>query len=77
MAPARPDSQSEERRAHRCHLPAHDDTRAARQMLFESLQDFIGVGGHGTQIAILRAGIDIDHRLHVVVAHGRRARGRG
>ena len=30
--------------------------------------------GHRAQIAVLRAGVNVDHRLHVVVVHHRRTR---
>ena len=39
------------------------------QLFIEVLQDFVRVGGDGSQIAILRAGIDINNRLHVVMVY--------
>ena len=40
------------------------------------LDDLVGVRGHRAQIAILRAGVDVDDGLHVVVVDHRRARHR-
>ena len=42
---------------------------SAGQLFIEVLQDLICIGGDGPQIAILRAGIDINNRLHVVMVH--------
>ena len=45
-------------------------------MAVKGFENFIGVGGDGSEIAILGAGIDIDDGLLVVVVHGRGPRRR-
>ena len=47
---------------------------SAGQLSVEVLQDLVGVRGDGSQIAILRAGIDINDRLHVVMVDRRSPR---
>ncbi len=61
---------------HGLHLAAHDELRAAWQVLPEWLQAFIDIASHAAQIAVLRAGVNVNHRLHVVMRDDRRPRRR-
>ena len=60
--------QSDVRLAHGLALAAQDELRAARQFLAMVLDDLVHRAGHGAQVGAVDVGVDVEHRLHVVVA---------
>ena len=68
---SQPHAPAQRRTIHGRDLPAHDYVSAARQLFVEALQDLVRVRGHAAQIAILRAGVNVDDWLHVVMVHRR------
>ena len=63
--------QPAERVVHALDLAADGERAAARQLRPQRVNDPLHVGRHASQVAPLHVGVDLEHRLHVVVAHDR------
>ncbi len=64
-----PAQQADIRLLHRLTLSAQNDVRAARQLLFVFRFDPFHLPRYGPEVSAFDVGINVQHRLHVVVAH--------
>ena len=60
-------AETPERRNHGLHLPPEGHRQPLRNVLPRGIQDFLDIGGNAPQIAPVRIGINVEHRLNVVV----------
>ena len=56
-----------ERFIHAIDLSAHIQKRAARQLRFELVHDFVHLTCHATEVTALYVGKHVEDRLHVIV----------
>ena len=63
-------SNANSRAVSRLALPAQNNVGAARQLFFILLDEFLHVARDRSEVGIDDVRIDVEHRLHVVVAYG-------
>ena len=61
------DTEADEGRAHSLHLAADDDVTAARDFLLQRVDAFVDFVGNGAEVSAVNGGVDVDHRLRVVM----------